>query len=639
MEGRRHAQYRQVPKRSRNDCKTSAPKSPVSTKNQKRSKNSACYAPLLVEETAEIPSLNNMKKSCLKSLSDKASTTDIRSTTSMKFIRLPSLRWSKGSNIPTKSDSFLAKLTLKLKCVQKPSADVTLKRDTLSYMGTSGSNSSLEKTCLPSWDDTITTNNDMSCNTTYLSMDLDEEFEKEHEQHQEYPMSEDQGMCHSESCSSIPSLSLFLDDEDVVLTNVEEDMTIVKEYKTIDIIAPPGKLGFILVNPVQPEPMGPSFVYNIRNDSPLISLLQLEDKILALDDEDVTDLSAESLSKLLVSKSSATTRKITILRESKADVIHNLLWDQAPVNNSMLDLTITKDAADSVIAWGCLVALLGSPAPRSVRKQKKQTPVTSLAEDDINDCILCYLPQGDDDGLENDVQALDLNVQYDDTADDIPSIGDLAPDEAVDYFPTTPMRAQRDIADSTLAWSIVGAILGSPAPSVVSRKRSQTTHATLLDDSPVPEIEDQYDLNDDAIDMTELVHADEDANVMAVNTIKLGNGGDGNENVESVLAWTALGMLLGSPAPKSVCKKKIDVGSEVVAKNHWTDFDAAAGNDHLDEVPVISINDEDINPFFMECQKSAQFWLDGCSHDQDSVPSLSRTMSGASDGEDGYYSL
>jgi len=97
---------------------------------------------------------------------------------------------------------------------------------------------------------------------------------------------------------------------------------------TIDIIAPSGKLGFILVNPEPPEPLGPSFVYNIRKDSPLISLLQLGDKILALDDEDVTDLSAESISKLLGSKSSAIGRKITILRESKADVIRNLLMNE-----------------------------------------------------------------------------------------------------------------------------------------------------------------------------------------------------------------------------------------------------------------------------------------------------------------------
>ena len=62
----------------------------------------------------------------------------------------------------------------------------------------------------------------------------------------------------------------------------------------------------------------------------------------------------------------------------------------------------------------------------------------------------------------------------------------------------------------------------------------------------------------------------------------------------------------------------------------------AAGNDHSNEIPVISIDIKDINPFFIECRTSAQFWLDGCSQDQDSVPSLSRSMSGASDGEDGY---
>ena len=62
----------------------------------------------------------------------------------------------------------------------------------------------------------------------------------------------------------------------------------------------------------------------------------------------------------------------------------------------------------------------------------------------------------------------------------------------------------------------------------------------------------------------------------------------------------------------------------------------AAGNDHSNEIPVIFIDDEDINPFFIECRTSAQFWPDGCSQDQDSVPSNSRSMSGASDGEDGY---
>jgi len=577
-EGRRHARYRQVPKRTRNDGKTSAPASP-STKKQKRSENSAHYAPLLDEETAETQSLN-IRKSRLKSQSDFASTTDIRSTKSMKFVRLPSLRSKKGSSIPT---SFLTKLTLKLKRTktstqpkaphcqlndESPSVDVTLKRDNVSYNGTTGSNNSLDRTFLPTWDDAMTTENDMSCNTTYLSMNLEEEFEREHEQRQEYLIIEDQCICRSESSISIPSLSLFLDDEDVALTYVQDDL---------------------------------------MNEDACTQTIRFSDSI-------------DSIPSLLSDGDNA--------------------WDQAPAYNGMLDPTNTKDAADSAIAWGCLVALLGSPAPRSVRKQKKQAPVTALVEDDINDCIL---PQGDNDGLENDLQALNLNIQYEDTSDDIsiPSCGDFAPDVVVDNFLTTPTRAQRGIADSTLAWSIVGAILGSPAPSVVSKKRSARKLVTLLDDSnadddsSVPEIEDQHDLNE-ALDMTELVQADEDAIDTAVKTINMEKGGDGNDNAESVLAWTALGMLLGSPAPKFVCKTKIGVGSVLVAKNLWKDFDAAAGNDHSNEIPVISIDIKDINPFFIECRTSAQCWLDGCSQDQDCVPSLSRSMSGASDGEDGY---
>lgn len=585
-EGRRHARYRQVPKRTRNDGKTSAPASPVSTKKQKRSENSAHYDPLLDEDTSETLPLN-LRKSRLKLQSDFACITDTRSTKSMKFVRLPSLRSKKGSSIPTRSDSFLTKLILKLKRTktstqpkahhcqssdESPPADVTIKSDAVSYIGTTGSNSSLEKTFLPSWDDIITTNNNMSCNTNYLSIDLEDDFEIEHEQRQEclsrfHPstlasssnlMSEDQGMCRSKSCSSIPSLSLFLDGGDVVLINVQKDLL---------------------------------------NEEACTQTICFSDSI-------------DSIPSLLLDADNA--------------------WDQA--YNGILDPTvITKNAVDSAIAWG-LVAIwdLLPPAPRSVRKHKKEAPVTAVVEDDINDCIPCILPQGDNDGLENNLQTLNLNIRHDDTSDDIsiPSCGDFVPDVVGDNFLTTPTRAQRDIADSTLAWSIVGAILGSPAPSVVSKKRSARKLVTLLDDSnvnddsSVPEIEDQYDLNE-ALDMTELVEADEDAVDTVVKSINMEKGGDGNDNAESVLAWTALGMLLGSPAPKSVCKKKIGVGSVLVAKNLWKDFYATERNYPLDEIPVISIDDEDINPFSIECQKSAQFWLDECSQDHDSISSLS----------------
>jgi hypothetical protein len=65
--------------------------------------------------------------------------------------------------------------------------------------------------------------------------------------------------------------------------------------------------------------------------------------------------------------------------------------DQAPADNTIAAPASANDAADSAIAWGCLAALLGSPAPRSARKLKNRIPV-NLWQDDT--------PLGEDlDGL------------------------------------------------------------------------------------------------------------------------------------------------------------------------------------------------------------------------------------------------
>ena len=79
------------------------------------------------------------------------------------------------------------------------------------------------------------------------------------------------------------------------------------------IIAPEGKLGVVLVTPEPPE-TGPAYVFKIRDDSPLVGKLLLNDKVIAVDDEDVTKMSAINVSKLLGSKSSAESRKISVLR-------------------------------------------------------------------------------------------------------------------------------------------------------------------------------------------------------------------------------------------------------------------------------------------------------------------------------------
>jgi len=93
-----------------------------------------------------------------------------------------------------------------------------------------------------------------------------------------------------------------------------EDNIGAAEGETIDVIAPAGKLGIILVDPESPDPPGPAFVFNMRDDGPLVDMVKLGDRITAIDDVDVRTMSAENVSKLLGSKNSKPRRKISILR-------------------------------------------------------------------------------------------------------------------------------------------------------------------------------------------------------------------------------------------------------------------------------------------------------------------------------------
>ncbi len=83
----------------------------------------------------------------------------------------------------------------------------------------------------------------------------------------------------------------------------------------IDVLAPPGKLGVMLLSPEPPEPPGPAFVHDIRGDSPFVDKIKLGDRIIVVDDEDVREMSAEDVSKLLYSKNS-NSRRISFLRKN-----------------------------------------------------------------------------------------------------------------------------------------------------------------------------------------------------------------------------------------------------------------------------------------------------------------------------------
>jgi len=80
----------------------------------------------------------------------------------------------------------------------------------------------------------------------------------------------------------------------------------------VHVIAPKGKLGIV----VDTLPWGsPPYVKKVKKRGPLFGRVQQGDKIIAVDDDDVQQLSAKDVQKLLESKKKNPQRKLTIVRE------------------------------------------------------------------------------------------------------------------------------------------------------------------------------------------------------------------------------------------------------------------------------------------------------------------------------------
>ena len=128
----------------------------------------------------------------------------------------------------------------------------------------------------------------------------------------------------------------FVTSDHNAMTIGEDPVAVAKEDGTgdrIDVLAPPGKLGVMLLSPEPPEPPGPAFVQYIRADSPFVDKIKFGDRIIAVDDEDVREMSAEDVSKLLCSKNS-NSRRISFLRE----------------NIEVSDLSTKANVADDAVA-------------------------------------------------------------------------------------------------------------------------------------------------------------------------------------------------------------------------------------------------------------------------------------------------
>jgi len=96
-------------------------------------------------------------------------------------------------------------------------------------------------------------------------------------------------------------------------SHFEEDNSFDQMYgedERIDVIAPPGKLGIVIDTPMNGFPM----VHAIKETSVLSDRVRIGDKLVSVDGEDTTELSAIRVSKLISSKAMNAQRHMIFLR-------------------------------------------------------------------------------------------------------------------------------------------------------------------------------------------------------------------------------------------------------------------------------------------------------------------------------------
>ena len=98
--------------------------------------------------------------------------------------------------------------------------------------------------------------------------------------------------------------TIFSDDQtfDQAYQDVKEEL--------LDVYAPAGKLGVVIDTPDDGAPC----VHAVKDTSPIADKVQVGDKLVAVDDEDVRAMTAIKVSKLISRKSNNASRKLTIIR-------------------------------------------------------------------------------------------------------------------------------------------------------------------------------------------------------------------------------------------------------------------------------------------------------------------------------------
>ena len=140
------------------------------------------------------------------------------------------------------------------------------------------------------------------------------------------------------------------------------------------VIAPAGKLGVVVDTSPQ---RGPAYVADLREDSPLLGKVRLGDKIIAIDDEDVQQLSSIEISKLIARKSRNPQRKFTFLREEGASTNEeSVAVAVAPISQ---DRKSSSEGMIHIIApagkLGVVVATSSQGGPAFVANLREESPL------------------------------------------------------------------------------------------------------------------------------------------------------------------------------------------------------------------------------------------------------------------------
>ena len=91
----------------------------------------------------------------------------------------------------------------------------------------------------------------------------------------------------------------------------EDDSNVGSRMYRIDIYAPPGKLGVVL----EKKNDEALVIYRIQDDSVMKNELRVGDQLIGVDDDDVREMAAVKVSKMLKRKDGNATRKLSIIRK------------------------------------------------------------------------------------------------------------------------------------------------------------------------------------------------------------------------------------------------------------------------------------------------------------------------------------